>query len=630
MDLAAKVSHFPPRPGVYLMKDGQGRVLYVGKAKDLKGRVRNYFREGADGRPMVRFLMARVSDVDFVVTASEKEALILENTLIKRHRPRYNVTLRDDKTYLSLRLDVRNPFPRLTMVRQVRPDGALYFGPYSSARSLRETLELALRIFPLRQCSEREFQGRARPCIYCQIRGCKAPCCGLLSPDSYRRIVSEVVLFLRGRNRELLEGLRRSMDSAAARLDFEEAARLRDRIRAVELTLERQKAVTHDAVDRDALALVREGAEVQFALLVVRSGNLLDRRAYYFPDLPAEDEQAVAEFVQQYYREDRIVPPEVLLPLELPAGECEVLEEWLSERAGKRVRLVHPRRGEKVELLRIAAANARELLEERRKTKVGYESALAELGERLVLSGPPRRIECFDVSNVQGAYPVASMTVLIDGFLRKDCYRRFTIRTVEGSDDFSMLYEAISRRLARIGDGWETPDLLVVDGGRGQVAAAKKALEDAGAVGIALAGLAKGRVLPGSGEEVDRAPERVFLPGRVNPLILPRNSSALFLLQRARDEAHRFAVAHHRKRRSKAALSSSLDEIPGVGEKRRRLLLKHFGSVKRLRDASWEEIAGVPGVSSSLARRIAGALSSPPTGTRSDSPRGTGTEQTPT
>ncbi len=609
MDLEAKVSRFPPRPGVYLMKDARGRVLYVGKAKNLRARVRSYFRQGADGRFHVRFLMGRVADIDFVVTDTEKEALILENTLIKRHRPRYNVNLRDDKTYLSLRLDVRSPFPRLTMVRRVQPDGALYFGPYSSARSLRETLELVQRIFPLRQCADREFRRRTRPCLYAQTRGCRAPCCGLIGPREYRRLVDQVVAFLRGRSGRLLEDLRHQMREAAARLDFEEAARLRDRIRAVELTLERQKAVTHKPVDRDVVAMEREGAEAQVVVLVIRAGNLIDRRAYHFSNLQADDTEVIGQFLRQYYRGDRIVPAEVVVGVPIPVEERSVLEEWLREARGARVRLVVPQRGEKAQLVRMARENARELLEERRKTKVGYEAALEEIRARLHLPAPPRRIEGYDISNIQGREAVGSLVTFVDGFPHKEGYRRFTIRTVEGADDFAMLYEVLRRRLERRHEpGWELPDLILIDGGRGQVAAALKALEDAG-VEVPLAGIAKARTLPGQGPEVTRSPERIFLPGRKNPVILGRSSPGLFLLQRVRDEAHRFAVTLHRRRRTRATLASELEAIPGVGPKRRQALLRHFGSLERLRQATPDEIARVPGIPRPLAERIAEALS---------------------
>lgn len=610
-ELEQKVARFPTRPGVYLMKDAEGRVLYVGKAKNLRARVRTYFREGADGRLRVRFLMARVADIDFVVTDTEKEALILENTLIKRHRPRYNVDLRDDKTYLSLRLDVQNPFPRLTTTRRIVPDGALYFGPYSSARALRETVELIQRIFPLRQCRDREFRARTRPCLYCQMRGCLAPCCGRVTPEAYREIVDQVVAFLKGRGRELLADLRVQMAEAAERLEFEEAARLRDRIRAVEETLERQKAVTHRPVDRDVVGWVREGGEAEVVVLVVRSGNLIDRRSYYLERLEEDDAEVMAQFLRQYYRGDRIVPAEVVVGVDVGPEEAGVLEDWLGEKRGGRVRVVHPQRGERRELVRMAEGNAAELLEERRKTKVGYEAALAELRDRLGLPDLPRRIEGYDISNLQGREAVGSMVVFTDGFPDPGAYRRFLIRTVEGADDFASLYEVLRRRLGRRGQpGWELPDLFLIDGGRGQVAAAAKALEDEG-VAVPLAGIAKARVLPGRGPEVEHSAERIFLPGRSNPVGFGRNSSGLFLLQRVRDEAHRFAVTFHRKRRARASLRSALEGVPGLGPKRRRALLRHFGSLKRLVEASADEIAAVPGIPRPVAERVAEALGRP-------------------
>ncbi|MDF1553563.1 MAG: excinuclease ABC subunit UvrC [Deferrisomatales bacterium] len=608
MELQEKVGHFPTRPGVYRMFDAQGRVLYVGKAKNLRARVRSYFREGADGRAHVRFLMARVVDIEFVATDTEKEALILENTLIKRHHPRYNLDLRDDKSYLSLRIDVQNPFPRLVPTRRIQRDGALYYGPYSSAKSLRETVELIHRLFPLRQCSDRELKSRTRPCLYCQIRGCRAPCCGRIDPAAYRKLVDQVILFLKGRGGELLGDLRHAMAAAAAGQEFEEAARLRDQIRGMELTLERQKAVTHRPVDQDVVALVREGAEAQVAVLVIRSGNLIGRRPYYLADAHGEDAEVVTAFLQQYYRGDRIVPAEVLVGLDPGEENRSLLEEWLGERRGRRVRIAVPRRGEKAALVRMAADNAAELLAERRRTKVGYDAALEELQQRLHLPGLPRRMECYDISNVQGRQAVGSLVTFVDGFAHKGGYRRFEIRTVEGSDDYAMLYEVLRRRLNRKGEGWELPDLMLIDGGRGQLGMAERALADAGVEGVALAGLAKARTLPGAGEDVHHSPERVFLPGRKNPVVLAPNASGLFLLQRIRDEAHRFAVEYHRKRRSRATLHTALEEIPGVGAKRRKALLRHFGSLKRVGEASAEELAAVAGISPALAGAIAAAL----------------------
>ncbi len=612
MDFQAKVEHLPARPGVYLMKDDRGRVLYVGKAKNLRARVRTYLRPGADGRQRVRFLMSRVADLDWVVTDTEKEALILENTLIKRHRPRYNVDLRDDKTYLSLRLDVHSPFPRLSMVRQVKRDGALYLGPYSSARSLRETVDLIQRIFPLRQCRDRHLRPRDRPCLYCQMRGCRAPCCGRITEADYREIVDQVVAFLKGRAGPLLDDLKRQMADAADRLAFEEAARLRDRIRAVTLTLERQKAVTHRPVDRDVVALVRDGTDIEVVVLVIRAGNLIDRRAYGFAG--REDDagaEVLAQFLRRYYRDDRIVPAEVVVGAALGQDESGLLEDWLGDIRGRRVRVVHPKRGEKAALVRLAEENARQSLAERRRTRVGYGAALDEVRTRLGLDAPPRRIECFDVSNVHGHEAVASRVVFADGVPRKDEYRRFRVNTVAGADDFAMLYEVIARRLARRDrPGWELPDLLLVDGGKGQLGMALKAVEDAGVDGLAVAGIAKARTRPGpaAGDPGDRIVDRLFLPGRSNPVVFPPRSAGLFLLQRVRDEAHRFAVSYHRRRRRNATLASVLDAVPGVGEKRRAALLRRFGSIEGVRAAGVDEIAAVPGIPRAVAERIAESL----------------------
>lgn len=608
MNLQEKVNHFASGPGVYLMKDSQGRVIYVGKAKNLKARVLSYFRDGGDGRPKISFLMGKAKDIDYIVADSEKEALLLENTLIKRHKPRYNVSLRDDKTYLSLRIDPNERFPRISIVRRIKRDGALYFGPYSSGGKLRETVELLQKAFPLRRCSTQDPAKRSRPCIYHQTHSCGAPCAGLISEESYKNLVNQAILFLRGKASAILDDLNKSMLHAAKEMNFEEAAKLRDAIAAVRLTLERQKAVTHDNRDLDAVAIHREGAEAQAAALIVRSGVLIDQRSYYLSDFHLDDQEATTQFLQQFYRGDRLIPSQVLLETKFDSEERQALEEWLSEKRGKRVRILWPQRGEKVELLSMAKKNAVEHLTQRRKTKVGHEAALAAIESKLKLPRRPERIECFDVSNIQGRDAVASMTTFIDGFPRKDAYRRFIIRTVEGADDFAMLYEAISRRLKRIGAGWELPDLLVVDGGRGQTAAAAKALSDAGMDQIPLIGIAKARVLGESGEEVERSPERIFLRGRSNPIILSKNSSALFLLCRIRDEAHRFAIEFHRKRRGRAISSSALDAVPGVGDKRRLELLKRFGSLKRVKEASPENLAETPGISLELAKKIHAAL----------------------
>lgn len=602
MSLSERIRGLPALPGVYLMSDSSGRILYVGKAKNLKVRVRSYLKPGSDGRIHIKFLMDRATDLDWVVTSSEKDALILENTLIKKHKPRYNIDLKDDKTYLSLRVDLNAPFPRLDLVRRVKADGARYLGPYSSARDLRATLELLLMIFPLRSCSDADFKARTRPCLYHWTRGCPAPCCGLVDRAGYRALVDGVLDFLSGRNTDMSDRLEAEMRCAAEGERFEEAALLRDRLKAVRATLERQKIVSHSPVDRDVVGWVREGGEVEAAVMVVRGGALIDQRLYHLNGVLEEDSDFAAEFLRSYYRGDRIVPPEVVVQA-FSEEDREGLSQWLSEKRGGKVRVLTPKRGERLEAVALSAKNAATALEERRKSKVGFETALKELAAALNLPGPPGRIECFDVSNIQGTNAVVGMVTFTDGAPDKALYRRFKIRTVEGSDDFAMLYEAISRRIARRDqEGWQLPDLMVIDGGRGQLSSALRAFSDAGVTPCPVVGLAKARTL--GGEEPEKSPERVFLPGRMNPLILPRNSSALFLLMRVRDEAHRFSVAFHRQTRSKSALSNELLSIEGLGPKRVRALMTAFGSVKGVKAATLGELSAVPGMSERLAQAI--------------------------
>ncbi len=603
MDMTDKIKSLPPLPGVYIMKDDSGRVLYVGKAKRLKDRVRSYLRPGSDGRAHIRFLMDRAKDLEWVVTASEKEALILENTLIKKHRPRYNIDLKDDKTYLSLRIDRREEFPRIDLVRQVKRDGATYLGPYSSARDLRATVDMLLKLFPLRTCGDRDFATRTRPCLYHWTRGCRAPCTGMIGRKAYGEMVDEVILFLKGKNRLLTRRMKEEMARAAADERYEEAALFRDRLLAVESTLERQKTVTWKPVDRDVIAWTREGAEIQAVVLIVRGGAVIDRRAYHFADVPYEDAEFAADFIRSYYRDERIVPRTVVVQ-ELDPEECGALSEWLSEKSGQRVTISVAPGGEKGESLSMASENAVALLAERRKTKAGFEAALKELGARLALPSPPETIECFDVSLFQGGGAVASMVVFTGGQPDKARYRRFRIRTVEGTDDFAMLYEAVTRRLAKRDEaGWELSDLMVIDGGPGQLGSVLKALSDAGGRVQPVVSLAKARTLPGRGDP-EKSPERVFIPGRKNPLTLSRNSSALFMLQRVRDEAHRFAVAFHRNVRKKKAFASGLDGVPGLGPARKKMLLKVFGGVGAVRAATPQEIASKTSLPFKVAKAV--------------------------
>ncbi|MBE0596053.1 MAG: excinuclease ABC subunit UvrC [Desulfuromonadales bacterium] len=593
----------PAACGVYLMRGDAEAVLYVGKAKNLRARLRTYFSTAGDGRAHIRFLMQRVRQVETIVTDTEKEALLLEDTLIKKYRPRYNINLRDDKTYVSLRLDLREEFPTLQIVRRVKRDGALYFGPYASATAVRETLKEIFRIFPLRHHPLESCRRRPRPCLYHQIDQCSAPCHGLISHQHYRELVDGAIALLSGRESEVVSVLREKMERASADLRFEEAARRRNQIRAIEQTVERQKVTEAGGGDQDVLGLHREGGEVEMALLFIRQGKLIGRRTYSLEWRMDEDE-LLSSFLQQYYGRDVFLPDQLLLPF-LPE-DAPTLAEWLSERRGRKVALTVPLRGERRRLVEMAAKNAEEAFRERGSRQEARQQLLLELRERLQLTKLPRRMECFDISTGQGEFSVGSMAVLVDGEPVRGEYRHFRIRTVAGADDFASLYEILKRRLVRGGAEATLPDFILIDGGKGQLSVLTAVLAELGLAGkIDAAGIAKSRVLANvRGKVVERSEERFFLPGRKNPLLLRSGSPALFMLERLRDEAHRFAIGYHRKLRAKAALSSPLEEVPGVGPRRRRALLKHFGSLKKIRQASLEELLAAPGLPEPTARAL--------------------------
>jgi len=601
-----RIERMPRSPGVYLMKDAGGRVIYVGKAKDLRGRVRQYVGE-TDERPSVKFLMSRVKDLDYVLTDNEKEALLLENTLIKKHSPRYNVRLKDDKSYVCIRVDVQSEFPRVTIGRRFRKDKALYFGPYASAKEVRKTIRLAHDVFPLRTCSDPVFRSRTRPCIQYEIRRCPGPCCALISPEAYRRIVADLLLFLRGRNDELVRRLRKHMRTAADRLEFEEAARLRDRIRAIERTLERQKVARAVAgEDRDVLGVHREGDTLAVTVLAYRAGQLTSTDSYFFARTRQPTDEAVSSFLTQYYGSGRhFVPKEVLVPVAME--DRETVAEYLSEFRGRRVVVHVPQRGEKVKLVRLAARNAEAALDQRLRRDRDVVAGLDELCRRLQLRSVPHRIECFDISNIGGSAAVGSMVTFVDGTPEKNRYRRFRIKTVEGADDYAMMREVLMRRYQRALAEDDMPDLVLVDGGVGQLNVALAVLEDLAIDDMDVVALAKGRGRAGAAARAGRSrqvDEQVFVPGRKNPVKLGRHGAAIHLLERVRDEAHRFAVSYHRRLRKKSTLRSELGSVPGVGPRRQQMLLKHFGSIARIRRATVDDIAALRGIPRSLAERI--------------------------
>ncbi|MEA5115371.1 MAG: excinuclease ABC subunit UvrC [Geobacteraceae bacterium] len=590
----------PQTPGVYIMRNASGAVLYVGKAKNLRSRVRSYFTKARDSRYHIRFLMARVADIDYIVTDTEKEALILENTLIKQHRPRYNINLRDDKTYFSLRMDPAEEFPRLSIIRKVRRDGARYFGPYSSAAAAREVLKQLYRIFPLRHYPIETCRRRGRPCLYHQLRQCSAPCHGMISRQDYAALAEGAALFLEGKNRYLLKIFRKKMADAAGAQNYEEAARFRDLAHAVEITVEKQKMVTQGG-DMDALGIFRHAGHIEAALLFIRGGSLIGSRNYSF-SWEMEDEEGISSFLSEYYGKDVYIPEEVLLSARIPGMDS--LGEFLSERKGKRVAVTFPRRGTKADLVRLACRNAETAAEEKQRSRETAEMTLAELRDRLHLPSVPGRIECYDISNIQGRQAVGSRVVFQDGKPDRKSYRRYRIRTVDQADDYGMMQEVLSRRFSGSGSTDPVPDLVIVDGGPGQLNILRQVLSDLKVGGIAIAALAKSRVESGAEEDdLKRSDERVFLPGRKNPVVLRQNSAPLLLLARVRDEAHRFAVSYHTDIRSREALQPSA-RIPGVGEKRWKVLLRHFGSLKALRAATLEELTAVPGISGNLASAI--------------------------
>ena len=594
--LQEKLDALPTEPGVYLMKDRRGQIIYVGKAVNLRSRVRSYFNRTGDTRVFVSLLDQLLGDLETVLVNNEKEALLLENELIKKHKPRFNVLLKDDKQFISLRLDRTQAYPRLEVVRKYEKDGARYFGPYSSAGAIRETLRIINRYFHLRTCTDHVLANRKRPCLLFQIGRCPAPCVHPVPPEDYRRSVDEVTLFLEGKASELVEGLRLRMKRASQELKFEEAARMRDQLHAIERSLERQKVATTDFKDQDVFALYREGDRILFYVLWVRQGRLNGGQAFPFGSQEFPNEELMSSFVNLYYDQGSFVPEEVLLPLE-PDDGTDGLEALLTERKGDRVKVLVPKRGEKHDLVQMAVKNAEQAFLERRRTKDETDGVLSRLQQRLGLRNFPRRMECFDISHFQGSAIVASQVAVTDGETDKSRYRKYKIKTLEKQDDFASMYEVVTRRLKRGLEDNDLPDLLVIDGGKGQLASAHAAMKDLGVDTVDVVGLAKSRDLEVFDRDAESAksPERVFVVGRKDPIVLQQNSAEMFMLTRMRDEAHRFAITFQKQVLRKSRVRSALEDIPGVGEARRKMLLRHFGSLKRVGEASIEELAEVVG-----------------------------------
>lgn len=601
-----KADRVPGRPGVYLFRDKRRKVLYVGKAKSLRERVRSYVR-GGDGRYQVAFLMEKAHDFETLVTASETEAFILENNLIKQYKPRYNINLKDDKSYVSVKVTTKDPWPRILVTRKIARDGHTYLGPFASASGIRETLGTIRKVFPLRTCSDAVFRNRSRPCLEYQIRRCLGPCVLEVDREAYEAQLRGAVQLLEGKTETLVSELNSSMRQAAEDERFEDAARLRDRVAAIEKVTERQKVVVHGGGDRDVFGLYREGGFIEAQVLLVRSGKLVDSHGYRFEDYEFPDEEILSSVVGRYYEANRFVPDEILLPMEFEG--MAALASYLSDLRERKVDVGVPQRGAKRRLVEMALENAEHSFQERNDETLRREKMLEELRKRLGLQSTPKRIECFDISHTQGEEVVASMVAFDEARPDKSGYRKYKLREVQRNDDFAAMKEVLSRRLARGREEGGLPDLIVIDGGRGQLAMAAEAMREIGVEGVELASLAKDRVKGElQSQDIEHSEERVFRPGRANPINLRRNSNALFLLQQVRDEAHRFAITFHRDLRSKKRLRSALDDLPGIGPAKRKLLLSTFGSTKRVAAASVDEISALPGFSDRLAAEVLAAL----------------------
>ncbi|WP_213995772.1 excinuclease ABC subunit UvrC [Tepidanaerobacter syntrophicus] len=595
-----KIAEFPEKPGVYIMKDKRGRIIYIGKAVSLKNRVRSYFQSPKNLPVKVASMVPKIENIEYIVTDSEVEALILECNLIKFNRPKYNILLRDDKQYPYIKIATSQPFPRLEVVRRVKKDGARYFGPYADVGAMREAIDVINKVFPIRSCKKDLSQVplKERPCLNYYIKRCLAPCQGSVEQEEYDEMIKNIIMFLEGKQETLIKQLREKMEEEAAKLDFEKAAILRDQISALQKVLEEQKIVSTDMTDQDIIAMARGIDTVCIQVFFVREGKLVEREPFILSNTKgAERKEILTAFVKQFYNNTNFIPKEIIIEEEIE--DKATIEEWLYGKKGSKVYISIPKRGEKKKLAEMVAENARIYLEQienkDEREKLKNMQALEELQKYLGLKDIPHRIEAFDISNTQGTESVASMVVFEEGQPKKEDYRKFKIKTVEGPNDFESMREVIFRRFKRAILGDEKfnnlPDLLLIDGGKGQLRYAREALRELGLESIFTIGLAKEF-------------EHIFVEGKEEPIVLPEDSEALYLVQRVRDEAHRFAITFHRSLRSKRNLKSALDDIPGIGKARRLALFKTFGSLEGIRQASVEELAGAPGMNKKAAQAV--------------------------
>jgi len=615
--LSEQLKATPTKPGVYLLKDAQGDVLYVGKASSLRHRLQSYFNSTHNMETKIRNLVSKVRDFEFIVTESEAEALILENTFIKNRRPKYNTRLKDDKTYPYLKIGLNESFPQVYITRRVINDGARYFGPYASAGSVRKTMYLLKKLFPYRSCT-REITGNdERPCLEHFINRCVAPCIGAADKDEYRNVIDQVVMFMEGRTEPVVKDLQNKMEAAANALEFERASLLRDQLRAIERVTEGQKVVSLAEEDQDVIALAQGRDEAWVEVFFVRRGKLIGRDHFIMggvhDDAPT---RVMADFIKQYYNSVPEIPPRLLL--QYPLDDGDLIHEWLEQKRGKKVEIMVPERGKKHKLVEMVAENANRGFEQLKVKWLAntdtLESAMEEIQERLNLPRMPRRMECYDISNIQGNTPVGSMVVFENGVSKPSHYRRFKIKTVKGIDDYSMMQEMLRRRFQRLGRSKNTveptdnespvedggkqvqawgiiPDLVLIDGGKGHLNAVVEVFLELGIDNVPLASLAKQH-------------EEIFVRDTPESIMLPRSSPSLFLVQRLRDEAHRFAITYHQKSRTKNGMQSAIDLVPGIGPKRKRMLIRTFGSVRGVKEASLEELASVSGMTPTLAQKV--------------------------
>lgn len=599
--LLEKYRAAPADPGVYLMKDEKDKIIYVGKALNLKKRLGSYFVRESGHDLKTGILIKHIKDFQVIVTSSEHEALILESTLIKKHKPKYNVILKDGKNYPCLRIDITKDYPCLEVVRKINNDQAFYFGPYSSAHSVKSTLKSVNRIFKLRKCKKNQFSNRSRPCLNYQIKACLGPCCNDVPRDEYHKIVKDVVLFLKGRAPELIKKIKQEMRDEADLQQFEKAAQLRDTVFAIEKILEKQVVVSTDMKDRDVISCVGEKGKAVVTLFFVRAGNLVGTRHFAFDMSFCEISEILEAFIKQYYEKNSFLPLQILVSEKFE--DMELLEQRLSLKKGKNVKIVVPARGEKKQIINMALVNGKKELEKSFSREAEAKEALSALQKILKMDQYPERIECFDNSNIAGTDPVSSMVVFKNGVSDKSLYRKFIIKDVKGHDDYAYMTEVLTRRFLKDETEMDFPDLLVVDGGKGQISMAMAVLKGLGLeTEFAVAGLAKKD--PDKGEEHDK----IYIPGRSNPINTNQAQNALFLLQRLRDEAHRFAITFQRKRRSKRAKKSILDSVEGLGKKRKDMLLKAYKGITQMKKATVAELASIPGITQNIAENLAAVL----------------------